>query len=78
MAVMGRRPHGAHTRMPEQNFLRSFFMTLSFSLFNCPRFDPPRYPRNARSEDMERIGADMWRAFRKFDEQEAATQTETG
>ena len=77
-AVLGRRPYGTHTRMPEQNFLRSFFMILSFRLFDYPRFEPPRYRRNARSEDMTRIGADMWQVPRKFDEQEAGTQPETG
>lgn len=78
MGVTMRRPHGTHARVPEQDFLRSFFITLSFSPFDCPRFDPPRYRRSARSEDMTRIGADMWRAFRKFNEQEAGTHPETG
>lgn len=77
MVVRVRPSYGTHDRVPKQSFLRSFFTALSFSPFDCPRFDPPRYRRNARSEEMTRIGADMWRAFREFDEQEAGPLPET-
>ena len=70
MAPRARRPYVLHARVPGQSFMRAFFAGLAFSQFDHPRFDPPRYPRNARSEDMARIGADMWRAFRIFDEKE--------
>ena len=28
-----------------------------------PRFNPPRYPQNARLQDQERIGRDLYRAM---------------
>ena len=65
-----RHPHALHARVPNQGFMRAFLAGLAFSQFSCPRFNPPRYPRNARSEDMSRIGADMWLAFRIFDEKD--------
>ena len=70
MAPEARRRYALHVRVPDQSFMRAFFAGLAFSQFDCPRFDPPRYPRNARSEDMARIGADMWLAFRIFNEKE--------
>ena len=30
---------------------------------NPPRFNPPRYPQNARLQDQERIGRDLYRAM---------------
>lgn len=60
----------AHARVPDQGFLRAFLGVLTWRCFVSPRFSPPRYPADARSQDMARIGADMYRSFQLFNEQE--------
>lgn len=67
--------HPVHARVPDQGFLRALLGVLTGRAFVSTRFSPPRYPANARSEDMTRIGADMYRSFQLFNEREESTET---
>ena len=57
--------------------MRGFIDGISIGFIACPRVSLRRYPRNARSEDMARIGADMYRAFQEFDGQEETSAVAT-
>ena len=39
------------------------------------RFNPPRYPQDARLRDQERIGSDMYRALEMVNEEAKATKS---
>lgn len=61
-------PPSGHARVRNQSFVRALIGVLAGRTFVSPRFSPPRCPTDARSEDMARIGADMYRSFQLFTE----------
>ena len=83
MHVLGRNKRGpslypAHARVSDQNFWRAFLGILTWSAFVTPQFAPRRYPEHARSRDMARIGADMYRGFQVFHVEEESTKSTAG
>ena len=69
----GSPAYPAHWRAYNQNFLQAVLSVLTWSAFVSPEFAPARYPEDARSKDMARIGADLYRGFHLFNEQEQST-----
>ena len=61
----------AHHRRVDRGLWRAVFRGLA-SVITGParmgRFNPPLYPRDAQSRDLERIGGDMYAAFGAFGE----------
>ena len=76
-ALAVRRRYSPHARVPRPSFLRGLINGISIGYVVCPKVTLRRYPSDARSEDMVRIGADMYRAFEEFDGQEETPATAT-
>ena len=70
----GSPPYLVHWRVYDHNFLRAVLGVLTWSAFVSPQFAPPRYPEDARSKDMARVGADLYRGFHLFNEQEESAR----
>ena len=61
------RIHDFRSRI-QHGFLRSLLKSLDALSIARVEFNPPRYPRDAQFLDQQRIGADMYRALRRYGE----------
>ncbi len=64
-----------HYRRYPGSFWRGFISVLGGASILHGSFDPPRYPRDAQRQDLERIGQDMYRAFEQYDNETRTKQT---
>ena len=48
---------------------------LGMGLAGLDAFDPPSYPRDAQSRDLERIGGDMYAVYETFNRESGRAST---
>ena len=70
--TLGARPYRRMKNPFRKGFLRGLG---ALGNLNPPRFNPPRYPQNARLQDQERIGRDLYRAMGMVNEAAKTTRS---
>ena len=75
-----RQPPRAHYRRVDRGFGKAVVKGLATVIMapaRMGRFNPPLYPRDAQSRDLERIGGDMYAAFEAFEQGARHPSTKT-